>query len=217
MVPRMTDTMVEHHLRYSLARGTEVAQHPKEQWWLTMSSQADAKAFNATVVVGNPKPTSRTRDVGVAVARAYAHHFAIADPAIDVVELSELSSSLFVWGAPAVAAAKQQVLGSHLVIVASPVYKASYTGLLKAFLDQFGRDELGALATVPLMVGAGPAHSLAVESQLRPVLVEIGASCPTRGLYILESEVGDVEGSIDEWMNVWGDVLRAVVSCRFSA
>lgn len=217
MVPRMTDAMVEHHLRYSLARGTEVAQHPKEQWWLTMSSQADAKAFNVTVVVGNPKPTSRTRDVGVAVARAYAHHFAIADPAIDVVELSELSSSLFVWGAPAVAAAKQQVLGSHLVIVASPVYKASYTGLLKAFLDQFGRDELGALATVPLMVGAGPAHSLAVESQLRPVLVEIGASCPTRGLYILESEIGDVESPIAEWMSVWGNALRAVVSCRFGA
>jgi FMN reductase len=213
----MTDAMVVRHLRYSLARGSEVAQHPKEQWWLSMSSQADAKAFNATVVVGNPKPASRTRDVGVAVARACAHHFAIADPAIDVVELSELSSSLFGWGVPAVAAAKQQVLGADLVIVASPVYKASYTGLLKAFLDQFGRDELRALATVPLMVGSGPAHSLAVESQLRPVLVEIGASCPTRGLYILESEIGEVESPIAEWMSVWGNALRAVVSCRFGA
>ncbi|MUH50451.1 MAG: NADPH-dependent oxidoreductase [Actinobacteria bacterium] len=173
--------------------------------------------MNVTVVVGNPKPASRTRDVGVAVAHACARHFAIADPAINVIELSELSSSLFGWGDPAVAAAKQQVLSSRLVIIASPVYKASYTGLLKAFLDQFGRDELGALATVPLMVGAGPAHSLAVETQLRPVLVEIGASCPTRGLYVLESEIGELESPIAEWMNVWGDALRAVVGCRLDA
>lgn len=179
-----------------------------------MSSQADTKAYKTTVVVGNVKPASRTRAAGMAAAQACWRHFGVADPAIDVVELGQLSSSLFGWGDPSVEAAKRQVLESHLLIVASPVYKASYTGLLKAFLDQFGRDELGALATVPLMVGAGPAHSLAVESQLRPVLVEIGACCPTRGLYVLEGEVADVEGSLTEWLNVWGDALLAVVSSR---
>jgi FMN reductase len=101
------------------------------------------------------------------------------------------------------------VLDSDLVVFASPVYKASFTGLLKAFLDQFNRDELAALATVPLMVGASPAHSLAVESQLRPVLVEIGACCPTRGLYVLESAVAELD--LSDWLGTWGAALRAVI------
>jgi FMN reductase len=111
-----------------------------------------------------------------------------------------------------VAAAKERVLGSDLIVVASPVYKASYTGLLKAFLDHFGRDELAARASVPVMVGASELHSLAVETQLRPVLVEIGASCPTRGFYVLESQVTDLDVVLDPWLSIWGDALRAVMS-----
>jgi FMN reductase len=83
--------------------------------------------------------------------------------------------------------------------------------LLKAFLDQFGHDELRAIATVPLMVGAGPAHSLAVEHQLRPVLIEIGASCPTRGLYVLDNELDTLDAQLADWLAVWGDALVSVV------
>lgn len=161
----------------------------------------------ATVVVGNPKPASRTRAVGEAVATAV-----LPDTAPTVIELSSLAGELFQWGSPAVAEAKAAVLSSHLVVVASPVYKASVTGLLKAFLDHFGRDELGARAVVPVMVGAAPDHALAVEHQLRPVLVEIGASCPTRGLYVLESEVDTLESRLSSWLAVWRAPLEAVMA-----
>ena len=162
----------------------------------------------ATVVVGNPKPASRTRAVGEAVVRTV-----LPDATVTVVELSSLAGELFTWGSPAVADAKTAVLSSDLVVVASPVYKASVPGLLKAFLDQFGRDELGARAVVPVMVGAAPDHALAVEHQLRPVLVEIGASCPTRGLYVLESEVDTFESGLSSWLAVWLAPLQAVIGC----
>ncbi len=61
----------------------------------------------------------------------------------------------------------------------------------------------------PLMVGASPAHSLAVETHLRPVLVEIGASCPTRGVYLLEGAVAELD--LTGWLAVWGHALRAVI------
>ena len=79
--------------------------------------------------------------------------------------------------AEAVAAAK----GADLLVVASPTYKATYTGLLKLFLDQIGADDLAGVVTVPVMVGAGAGHALAVETHLRPVLVELGAAMPTQG------------------------------------
>ena len=44
---------------------------------------------------------------------------------------------------------------------------------------------------VPLMLGAGPGHALAPELTLRPVLTEIGASVPVRGLYVLDSAYDD--------------------------
>jgi FMN reductase len=42
--------------------------------------------------------------------------------------------------------------------------------------------------------------------------VEIGASCPTRGLYVLEQEVDRAAESIAEWLAVWGDALAAVMT-----
>ena len=63
------------------------------------------------------------------------------------------------------------------MVVASPTYKATYTGLLKSFLDRYGNNALAATTCVPLMTGAAPIHALAPEAYLRPLLVELGAAC----------------------------------------
>jgi FMN reductase len=49
------------------------------------------------------------------------------------------------------------------------------------------------------MLGAGPAHALAPELLLKPVLVELGAICPTRGLYLLDTAYTD-EATLDPWL-----------------
>ena len=93
------------------------------------------------------------------------------------------------------------------LVVASPTYKAAYTGLLKLFLDQFAHDELGGLTTVPMMTGGSADHALAVDVHLRPVLVEIGASCPTRGLFVFGPAVDDPAPTIDARWATAGPVL----------
>ncbi len=80
------------------------------------------------------------------------------------------------------------VQGSDLVVVASPTYKATYTGLLKLFLDRIARGALAGVTAVPVMLGGHWRHALAADLLLKPVLVELGATCPTRGLFLLESE-----------------------------
>jgi FMN reductase len=133
------------------------------------------------VVVGNPKPRSRTYDSALVLADRLGG----ADL---VVDLADHASELFDWGSETVRDLVEQVAGSLVVVVASPTYKATYTGLLKAFLDRFPHQGLGGVTAVPLMLGGSPAHTLAIEHGLRPLLVELGASVPTGGLYVLDSE-----------------------------
>jgi FMN reductase len=139
--------------------------------------------MKVTVVVGNPKVGSRTRVAGELVAEQLT-----GKPADDVIEVADIGPKLLGWGDLDVAAAKRTVLDSDLIIWASPTFKATYTGLIKLFLDQFGQGELVGRLGVALMLGAAPSHALAPELTLKPVLVEIGLTTPLPGLYLLDSE-----------------------------
>jgi FMN reductase len=93
------------------------------------------------------------------------------------------------------------------VVFASPTYKATYTALLKLFLEQFAAGELHGTTAVALMLGAAPHHALAGELTLKPVLSEIGCSCPTPALFLLES-AWDAGPELDAWVERARDVLR---------
>jgi FMN reductase len=137
-----------------------------------------------TVIVGNPKAGSRT----LAAAIRLADELGGADLVID---LAEHAGELFDHGSATIAGLVKQVRESDLVIVASPTYKATYTGLLKSFLDWFPHDGLAGTTAVPLMLGASPIHALAPEHGLRHLLVELGAEVPTRALYVIDSAYDD--------------------------
>ncbi|HEX6422845.1 MAG TPA: NAD(P)H-dependent oxidoreductase [Acidimicrobiales bacterium] len=154
------------------------------------------------VVVGNPRPASRTRRAAELVAQRLT-----GAPPATVVELSELGPALLGWGDPAVDAAKRAVAGADLVIFASPTYKATYTGLLKLFLDQFAAGELHGTTAIALMLGGSPHHALAGELTLKPVLSEIGCSCPTPALFLLDS-TWEASPELDTWVERARDVLR---------
>lgn len=150
--------------------------------------------MHTVVVVGNPKTGSRTRRAAEMVAERLT-----GSAPSTTIELAELGPGLLSWGDPAVTAAKEAVLGADLLVVASPTYKATYTGLLKLFLDQFAAGELGGTPTVALMVAAAERHALAGEHTLKPVLVEIGCSCPAPALFLLESSWEDTP-ELDAWL-----------------
>ncbi|MGY1700596.1 NADPH-dependent FMN reductase [Geodermatophilus sp. SYSU D00766] len=137
-------------------------------------------------VVGNPKPRSRTR----AAAELVVERLTGTPPDV-VVDVIDLGPGLLGWGDPAVGGAVEALKAAEVAVVASPTYKATYTGLLKLFLDQVGTGELAGVVAVPLMLGGGPTHALAPELLLKPVLVELGATAPTRGLYLVEKSWDD--------------------------
>jgi FMN reductase len=136
------------------------------------------------VVVGNPKPGSRTLAAGRYLARQL-----VGEPDL-VIDLADLGAALLDWDDAGVADLVARVGEADLVVVASPTYKGTYTGLLKLFLDRFSTTGLSGVA-VPLMLGAGPTHALAPELTLRPVLTEIGGTVPVRGMYVHDTYYDD--------------------------
>jgi FMN reductase len=160
--------------------------------------------MRTAVVVGNPKPRSRTYESAVLVLERLTGR-----PPDLVVDVVDLGAGLLDRNDPAVARAVADVTAAELVVVASPTYKATYTGLLKLFLDRFGAGSLTGVTTIPLMLGGDWRHSLAPEVHLKPVLAEIGASSPTRGLFLLDSDHTDSD-ALRAWLDAARVQLRGI-------
>jgi FMN reductase len=152
---------------------------------------------NIAVVVGNPKSGSRTLRVASAVADALERPGDAAGRT--TVDLAEVAPELFDPRSVTVSGLLDEVATSDLVVVASPTYKATFTGLLKAFLDRYGNNALAATVAVPVMTGGAPIHALAPEVFLRPVLIELGASVPSRGLFVTEDKFDDLDEVVSDW------------------
>lgn len=157
-----------------------------------------------TVVAGNPKPASRTLAAATRLAEQLTGR-----PVDHTVDVVDLGPGLLGWGDPAVAEAVRTVASSDLVVVASPTFKASYTGILKLFLDQFETGTgLGGVVVVPLMLGAAPHHAMAPEVFLRPVLVELGAIVATPALYLIDRTFTE-DGHLEAYAATWAPVLTS--------
>lgn len=108
------------------------------------------------------------------------------------------------------AQAVRRVRESSLVVFASPTFKATYTGLLKLFLEQFdGGTGLAGVVAAPLMLGAAPTHSLAPDLLLKPVLSELGATCALPGLYLIDRTFTE-DGALEAYAERWSPVAAAL-------
>jgi FMN reductase len=161
--------------------------------------------MSIAVVVGNPKPRSRTYQAAHIVAEKLTGQ----QPDLSV-DLADLGPSLLDWSDASIGDVVTAVQNSDLVVVASPTYKATYTGLLKLFLDRIAAGALPGVTAVPMMLGGHWRHALAADLLLKPVLVELGATCPTRGLFLLESEYVGGE-TLDSWLELARPQLAASV------
>ena len=75
------------------------------------------------------------------------------------------------------------------IIVATPIYKAAYSGVLKVYLDLLPAQRLRQQNRPALATGGSPAHSLVIDYALRPVLVALGAPHILTGVYLIDSEM----------------------------
>jgi FMN reductase len=144
-------------------------------------------------VVGNPRPASRTHTIAETLVRELAR--ATGRPAGDTVDLATLAPRVLDYEDTVMAGEAKRVLDAGVLVVASPTYKGTYSGLLKSFLDRIGGGALNGMPAVGVLLGGAPNHTLAVDVHLTPLLLELGASIPTRGLFVLESQLGELDAT----------------------
>ncbi len=157
---------------------------------------------NVVVVVGNPRAGSRTRQMAETLTETLLDRLGLPPGSFQVLELADLVGVSFgpepAYGAKAGVDPFATVRSAQLLVVATPAYKGSYTGLLKIFLDQFAHRQLEGVTGVPVAVAASQAHADAAAAALRDVLIELGARVAP-GLAVLESHLADGHEIAARW------------------
>jgi FMN reductase len=91
------------------------------------------------------------------------------------------------YDSPVFDAAKKLIAESAGVVVATPVYKAAYSGSLKTFLDILPQYAFRGKTLLPLATGGSPGHLLAIDYALKPVLSALAATDVLQGVYAVDT------------------------------
>lgn len=153
--------------------------------------------MSTLLLAGSPSERSRSAALLDAVALRLAVRGVRAEH-LHIRNLNPQALLLADTGHHSIVQAVKQVEDANLLVVATPVYKAAYSGVLKVFLDLLPQSALQGKAVLPLATGGSPHHMLALDYALRPVLQSLGAKHILPGIYATDSQVTlSPEGSYD--------------------
>ena len=168
--------------------------------------------MSVLLIAGSPSERSRT----AALLEAAGQRLEARGVQVDRLRVRDLSPQALLladFGHPSISQAAGQVARADVVIVATPVYKAAYSGVLKVFLDLLPQDGFKNKVVLPLATGGSPHHMLALDYALRPVLQSLGAKNILPGIYATDAQVtlspegsyhlnDDIAARLDEAVNV---------------
>ncbi|OUL27639.1 NADPH-dependent FMN reductase [Nostoc sp. 106C] len=139
-------------------------------------------------IAGSPSHPSRTYSLV-----EYASKILVQQGfTVDIISVRDIPAEDLAFGrydSPALEKPKAILAKADGVIIATPIYKAAYTGVLKAFLDLLPQKALAGKVIVPLATGGTIAHLLATEYALKPVLSELGARHILSTIYSVDKQI----------------------------
>lgn len=144
------------------------------------------------LIAGSPTEHSRSVTLLDGVEQrllAAVDHRRLGAERLRIRDLSPQALLLADWGHPSVVRAIEQVANARALVVATPVYKAAYSGVLKVFLDLLPQDALKGKVVLPMATGGSPHHMLALDYALRPVLQSLGARHILPGVYASDGQI----------------------------
>ena len=144
--------------------------------------------MSALLIAGSPSERSRS----AALLEAVGQRLSGRGLDVERLRIRDLSPQALLLADVAhrsVSQAIDQVARAQAIVVATPVYKAAYSGFLKVFLDLLPQSAFKDKLVLPLATGGSPHHMLALDYALRPVLQSLGAKHILPGIYATDSQV----------------------------
>ena len=144
--------------------------------------------MSVLLIAGSPSERSRT----AALLEGVGQRLEVRGVQVDRLQLRNLSPQALLladFGHPTILDAQKRVADAHVLVIATPVYKAAYSGVLKVFLDVLSQTALKGKTVLPLATGGSPHHMLALDYALRPVLQSLGAKHILPGIYATDGQV----------------------------
>jgi len=145
--------------------------------------------MNIVNLLGSPAAWSRSAWLLERVSRRLqagggheVHTIALRDLPSDALLRAET-------GRPGLREAIAKVAEADVLLVATPIYKASYSGLLKAFLDTLPQGALRGKTVLPIATGGVAGHLLALDYALKPVLHALGARHIVDGVFAVDEQL----------------------------
>ena len=188
---------------------------------VTSRTVLEPTALKLVSINGSPRQPSRTEALVTTLADAIAVrtgarrlHIALSEQAAHI--LSALTADrLSVDGRSIIDAVET----ADILVVGTPVYRGSFTGILKHLFDLTRFDALKGRISVLAASGGTPLHGLATEHQLRPLLSFFGTHTVPTAIYALESDFIDHQLTnplIRERINLAADEAARLLSLRSS-
>jgi FMN reductase len=158
----------------------------------TKNRSGDLQMSSVLIISGSPSGTSRTERLARSLAqRINLHH--VEASLLDVRNLPAEDLLHARFEAPSILEATARVAAADGIVVATPIYKAAYSGLLKTFLDILPQFALRGKVVLPLATGGTIAHVLAIDYALRPVLSSLDPLHVVNGLFLLDKQITVLE------------------------
>lgn len=167
--------------------------------------------MSVILIVGSPTERSRSAALLDAVAQRLQFR-GVQSEKLLIRDLSPQALILADFGHPTISHAVGRVAKADVVVVATPVYKAAYSGVLKVFLDLLPQTGLQGKTVLPLATGGSPNHMLAVDYALRPVLQSLGARQILPSIYATDAQVSVSESGVYQVSDEIGQRLDDAVN-----
>jgi len=142
------------------------------------------------VLTGSLSKPSRTRNLAETIAQRLAQQWPASIQVIDIADLGgDIASALSFQSIPAsVARAHQLLTQADVLILASPVYKGSYSGLFKHLLDLLDPKALRGKVALLAATGGSERHALVLDHQLRPLASFFETITVPSGVYACDGD-----------------------------
>jgi FMN reductase len=159
------------------------------------ASPSESAKRLAVISAGTGNPSS-TRQLADRLAQKSLDR--LGEASVSVIELGPLAvdtarAAVAGFPGPELQAAIDTLAAADAVIIATPIYKAGMSGLLKTFVDVLDNDLLVGKPVLLAATGGSARHALVIDDQLRPLLAFMRAFTLPTSVYAAPEDWGSPE------------------------